>query len=304
MPRMAISKEQQFSAHIRARPHLREIFQFYQKIEEIWHASAPDDLLPTVDLRDQNVRDRRRVGRALIDRQSFDRISFSNSEVQFRKIMTVMRQGGGEKEVLSQRLASFLRVSGRSESWLIKTVLTRDDAYLDRVSLEMEVPGPLLMHLIKMTLRISFERLHETLRTILNDLDWDFPLCPICGGAPSIGQSLSEGKRRYFCFFCSFSWVSTPPSGCPACGLIDSNRVNLLYKHPEENQAILACEGCQSYIKIVDQRSEKEVLNPDFQEILGIHLDIAAGEMGFHPLGQSPNRSELIIRPGSSDPRP
>ncbi len=302
---MALTREQQLAAHIRARPHLREIFQFQQKIEEIWHASTPDDFLPAVDLRDQTVRDRHRAGRSLLDRESFSRLEFSSSGTQFRKILTVMRQGGGEKEVLAQRIASYLRVSGRSEPWLIRTILSRDDSYLDQVSREMDVPGPLLMHLIKLTLRVSFERLHETLRTLLGEsLDWDFPLCPVCGGSASLGQALSEGRRKYFCFFCSFSWMAQPSDGCPACGLDDPDRVNLMYKHPEENQGFLACEGCQSYIKIVDQRSEGEVLNPDVQEILGIHLDMAAQEMGFRPMGQPPERFETIIRPGYDTPRP
>ena len=100
---MALTREQQLAAHIRARPHLREIFQFQQKIEEIWHASTPDDFLPAVDLRDQTVRDRHRAGRSLLDRESFSRLEFSSSGTQFRKILTVMRQGGGEKEVLAQR---------------------------------------------------------------------------------------------------------------------------------------------------------------------------------------------------------
>lgn len=300
---MTMSREQKLAAHIRARPHLRQIFQFHQKIEEIWNASAPDDFLPVVDLRDQNVRDRRRIGRPLIDRPTFERIEFANSEVQFRKILTVMRQGGGEREMLAQRLGTFLRSSGRSEAWLIRSVLTRDDAFLDSLANDSEVPGPLLIHLIKMSLRISFERLHETLRTVLKDVDWDFALCPVCGGSPFLGQALSGGDRRYFCYFCSFSWVATPPEGCPACGLVDPDRVNLLYKHPEENQGILACEGCFSYLKIVDQRSENEAINPDIQEIIGLHLDMAAGEMGFRPLGQAPQRSEVIIRPGMDDPR-
>ena len=300
---MIMDREKRLAAHIKARPHLRDIFEFQHRIEEIWNSSSPDDFLPVVCLSEPDVRQRMKEGTPLIDRPLFSKISLTNSESQMRRILTVMKTGGGEREILASKMASYLRGSGRGEAWFIRSILAHDDGFLDRVSQETEVPGPLLLHLLRMSLRISFERLHETLRTVLRNLDWDYPLCPVCGAAPSIGQTISPDERRYFCYFCSFSWLAHPPEGCPSCGLIDPDRVNLLYKHPEENQGILACEGCFSYLKVVDQRYAEEDLDSDFQEILGIHLDLAAMEMGFHPLGQPPGRAEIIVRPGIDSPK-
>ena len=93
-------------------------------------------------------------------------------------------------------------------------------------------------------------------------------------------------------------------AGCPSCGETDPELFDLLYKHPNEHQGILACEGCRTYLKMVDQRAGSDFLNPDIQEVLGLHLDMAAGEMGLRPLGQPISHAEAIRRPGIDDYRP
>lgn len=297
-------RDRLLAEHIRARPHLRDIFQFYEKIEEIWNASHPDDLLPLVDLRDASVRGRLSEGIPLVDRPAFTRIPLTQTALQFRKIMTVMKQGGGEREIYSQRISTFMRNSHKPEGEVIGDLLAREDGYFDNVSGVMEVPRPLLVYLLKMSLRISFERLHETLMTFLREIEWEFPHCPVCGAPPVIGQAISNNRRRYYCFFCSFHWECQSLEGCPSCGETDTEFFNLLYKHPNEHQGILACETCRTYLKMLDQRAGPDLINPDIQEVVGLHLDMAAGEMGLRPLGQPAVHAEVIKRAGIDDYRP
>jgi FdhE protein len=297
-------RDRLLAEHIRARPHLRDIFQFYEKIEEIWNATHPDDLLPLIDLRDASVRERLSQGVPLIDRPAFSKMPLTQTALQFRKILTVMKQGGGEREVYSHRIATFLRNSRKPEGEMIGDLLGRDDGYLDQVSEIMEVPRPLLVYLLKMSLRISFERLHETLMTFLREIEWEYSHCPVCGAPPVIGQAVSNERRRYYCFFCSFHWECPSLEGCPSCGETDTELFNLLYKHPNEHQGILACETCRTYLKMLDQRAGPDLINPDIQEVLGLHLDMAAGEMGLRPLGQPVGHSEIIKRVGIDDYRP
>ena len=297
-------REKLLAEHMRARPHLREIFQFLEKIEEVRNASAPDDLLSLVDLRDASVKDRLSRGIPLIDRPGFARLSLPHTGGTFRKLLTVMRQGGGEREVFASRIATFIRSEGGEEGAVIARILSREDGYLDGVSQTMEVPRPLLVFLIKMSLRSSFERLHETLLAVLRGLAWEYTHCPVCGAPPVIGQAMDNDHRRYYCFFCSWHWETRPLAGCPSCGEMDTELFNLLYKHPNEHQGLLACESCGTYLKMVDQREGPDLLNPDIQEILGLHLDMAAGELGLRPLGQPLSQAETIVRPGIDDYRP
>jgi FdhE protein len=297
-------RDRLLAEHIRARPHLRDIFQFYEKIEEIWNASHPDDLLPLIDLRDASVRGRLSEGIPLVDRPAFARIPLTQTALQFRKIITVMKQGGGEREIYAQRISTFMRNSHKPEGEMIGDLLAREDGHFDNVSGVMEVPRPLLVYLLKMSLRISFERLHETLMTFLREIEWEFPHCPVCGAPPVIGQAISNSRRRYYCFFCSFHWECQALEGCPSCGETDTEFFNLLYKHPNEHQGILACETCRTYLKMLDQRAGPDLINPDIQEVVGLHLDMAAGEMGLRPLGQPAAHAEVIKRAGIDDYRP
>lgn len=297
-------RDRLLAEHIKARPHLRDIFQFYEKIEEIWNASHPDDLLPLIDLRDAQVRDRMAGGIPLVDRPAFVKIPLAQTAVQFRKILTVMKQGGGEREAYAQRIAIFMRNSRKDEGTVIGELLAREDGHFDAVSETMDVPRPLLVYLLRMSLRISFERLHETLRTFLREMDWEYPHCPVCGAPPVIGQAISNDRRRFYCFFCSFHWECDALAGCAACGETDTELFNLLYKHPNEHQGILVCESCRTYLKMLDQRAGPDLVNPDIQEVLGLHLDMAAGEMGLRPLGQPQAHAEVIRRVGIDDYRP
>ena len=297
-------RDRLLAEHIRARPHLRDIFQFYEKIEEIWNTSRPDDLLALVDLRDASLRDRLSRGIPLIERPAFARLALPQTGQQFRKLLTVMRQGGGEREQYASRIATFMRNGRKPEGEVIAELLAREDGHFDTISDTMEVPRPLLVYLLKMSLRISFERLHETLIAFLRTLEWEYTHCPVCGAPPVIGQAVSNDRRRYYCFFCSFHWESSKMAGCPSCGETDPELFNLLYKHPNEHQGILACEACRTYLKMVDQKAGPNLLNPDIQEVLGLHLDMAAGELGLRPLGQPLVQAEIIRRPGIDDYRP
>ncbi|MCL7486709.1 MAG: formate dehydrogenase accessory protein FdhE [Desulfobulbaceae bacterium] len=103
---------------------------------------------------------------------------------------------------------------------------------------------------------------------------WEDGQCPLCSARPALA-SIEEGPRRLL--HCSYCGTVGPYRfiGCPNCGTANASNLNTLVPEEEPGFRISACDGCRTYVKIVDASVLKE-MTIDLADMASLPLDIVA----------------------------
>jgi formate dehydrogenase accessory protein FdhE len=113
---------------------------------------------------------------------------------------------------------------------------------------------------------------------------WQHPHCPVCGGAPALGVMEGEGgKRHLLCHRCETRWPWRRIT-CAFCGNDDPHLLRYLTLEEEGDapkMRIDACDSCQAYLKVRDQRTAPADF-PEIEDLLTPRVDLAASRQGFH----------------------
>jgi FdhE protein len=111
---------------------------------------------------------------------------------------------------------------------------------------------------------------------------WQKGYCPVCGGAPLMGQyRQDDGLWVVECSLCHSGW-NVQRASCPFC---DESQGSLDYLYLEEDTSRRAnyCKACKRYVKTVDRRESEEVVLLPLEDIVTLKLDIAAEAEGLSP---------------------
>jgi hypothetical protein len=131
--------------------------------------------------------------------------------------------------------------------------------------------------LAPVALRPALEGYFQELRQVPEGV-WTRGTCPWCGGFPSYGDLIEDGRRRLFCPLCGGMWIA-PRLKCPFCESWDSrDLVRLVAEGNEEGYFIEACRSCRGYIKGVDRRQRWNAGSPQVEDWGSPHLDVYAAE--------------------------
>lgn len=110
---------------------------------------------------------------------------------------------------------------------------------------------------------------------------WALGICPRCGGPPSFGDVLEDGRRRLACHLCGGGWTF-PRLRCPLCGTDESkHHVRLQPEAADEGYAISACARCGGYLKELDRRVRWNGRSALIEDWGSPHLDVPARRSGF-----------------------
>jgi len=117
-------------------------------------------------------------------------------------------------------------------------------------------------------------------------VDWMEGICPFCGATPELGcLTDDEGQRMLFCWLCGTEWRFHRLK-CPYCGEeeADGHRYFTLENTPYR---VDLCGSCNCYLKTVDERKLNSARGAGVSwvvnDLLSLHLDVAAQEEGFAP---------------------
>ncbi len=117
----------------------------------------------------------------------------------------------------------------------------------------------------------------------VDDEQWMFGACPICGNQPAMGALVGDGgKRHLYCGACNFVWTFSRLK-CPYCGNEDSEQLRALTHDDEAPHYLDACLACERYVKTVDYRkadAKRAVLLP-VEDAATVFLDIMAVNEGY-----------------------
>jgi len=149
-------------------------------------------------------------------------------------------------------------------------------ALQDEAALEAHLAG----FLAHGGLRPALETFFSRVRT-LPEGSWDRGFCPWCGGLPSFGDLLEDGRRRLSCHLCGGAWTAARLR-CPFCQAWQSgDMVRLVAEGAEEGYFVEACLACRGYLKGVDRRERWNAASPLVEDWASPHLDYYAAREGY-----------------------
>jgi formate dehydrogenase accessory protein FdhE len=172
------------------------------------------------------------------------------------------------------------------EVWV--ALLAGDEDRLEQVAGTANLDGALLHTLGQHTLRPALQRWAADLKP-LADFDnawfagvWQRVGCPICGGAPRLGEIAGkEGARRLRCSGCGLGW-GYPRLFCAHCGNQAHRKMGYLSAEGEEEKyRVQTCELCQGYLKIIVTFDPIPVNQLPIEDLATVHLDAIATQHGF-----------------------
>jgi FdhE protein len=127
---------------------------------------------------------------------------------------------------------------------------------------------------------------------------WMQGYCPICGGWPLLGELRGAERVAWLrCGACGCGW-QVQRGACPFCGNDDERLLGTLTLESEPRFRAVICQRCTSYLKVGNalEPPPTEVLALD--DVLSLHLDVAAVDRGFHRASGTGYRIELAVPEG------
>ena len=158
---------------------------------------------------------------------------------------------------------------------LLAACMEKDRAPIETVAAELKVPSALLEYVCSTTLAFGLQEwLKET--PCQDYTDWHEGYCPICAGAPAMGELAGEeGKKQLHCSICASDWSVTRLK-CSYCGNEESDSLEYFTAEGESGYRVDICRKCSCYLKVVDSRELGEGLPMDVEDLNTIHLDLLA----------------------------
>lgn len=146
----------------------------------------------------------------------------------------------------------------------------------DEVGIPAHLAGFLALAGLRPALETFFSRVHS-----LPEGVWERGFCPWCGGLPSYGDLLEDGRRRLSCHLCGGAWTG-PRLRCPFCQAWQAgDMVRLVAEGAEEGYFVEACLACRGYLKGVDRRDRWNAVSPLVEDWASPHLDYYAAREGY-----------------------
>jgi FdhE protein len=125
------------------------------------------------------------------------------------------------------------------------------------------------------------ERLGSVVERLDDDASWLRGYCPVCGGAPLLGELRGIELRLFLrCSACGFAWRSRRLF-CPFCESDDYRALRTLQVDGDHRFRVQVCDRCRGYLKIGNafDPPPSELLPLD--DVASVHLDVVALEHGY-----------------------
>jgi formate dehydrogenase maturation protein FdhE len=266
-----------------------EPLRFWSAILEGWAAWKPPMTLAPLGLSAGECRSRWEAGRPLLA-DATPTISPAALEDLLGPVMERLAADGPEAARALRRFAEAWD-AGDVDAAALLPGIDRDPAALlqDRFGLESRLGA----FLIPAALRPALESYFESVRELPEGV-WGRGGCPWCGGAPSYGDLLEDGRRRLSCHVCGGAWTAARLR-CPFCETWNSRDLaRLVGEGLEEGYFIEGCRACHGYLKGVDRRQRWNAGPPLVEDWGSPHLDVYAAREGFWR--STPSLAHLLPR--------
>ena len=265
-----------WQALLARRAALAEPLRFWTAILEGWAGWKSPTLLVPLGLTAGECRSRWEAGRPLLA-DAPPAIPPAFLEDLLGPVMERLAADGPEAAEALRRFAEAWD-AGEADAATLLPGLDRDPAarLQERFGLESRLGAFLIPAALRPALETYFEPARE-----LPDGVWGRGGCPWCGGAPSYGDLMEDGRRRLSCHVCGGAWIAARLR-CPFCETWNSRDLaRLVGEELEEGYFIEGCRACHGYLKGVDRRQRWNAGPPLVEDWGSPHLDVYAAREGF-----------------------
>jgi formate dehydrogenase formation protein len=265
-----------WEALLARRPALAEPLGFWTAILEGWAAwKLPASLMPLV-LSPEDCRQRWQAGRSLLADAALE-IPAASVEDLLGPVMERLAADGPEAAAALRRFAEAWDEGQADPAALLPSL---DGDPTTTLQERFGLGSHLGAFLPVAALRPALETYFEGVRGLPAGV-WTRGGCPWCGGAPSYGDLVEDGRRRLSCHVCGGAWIAARLR-CPFCESWNAkDLVRLVAEELDEGYFIEACRACEGYLKGVDRRQRWNAGGPLVEDWGSPHLDLYAAREGY-----------------------
>jgi FdhE protein len=124
---------------------------------------------------------------------------------------------------------------------------------------------------------------------------WTRGYCPVCGGWPLLGELRGIELAQWLrCSACGAGWRSQRLT-CPYCANDDYRSLGSLAVEGEQRFRVSVCERCKGYLKVLNAFDPPPAALLGLDDVMSMHLDVAAIERGYQRPGGSGYTIELAL---------
>jgi len=265
-----------------SRPAYAALLRFYGPVFSAQARAAGDTSPKPIRLDAAALQMRRKEGFALIEPASFA-IDDRAAEKLLAEICGLAAVAGEKLRQAGKALALAM-AEGAAMADLFGDVL-EDKGCIQALAEAKKVPKDLLSLLLSLAIRPSITAgARQLTEHLTDDLD-QRSHCPLCGSSPIIGELDADGRQWVHCSLCWHRWP-VERMACLFCGNRSSETQEYMYSEEEAEYRVYLCNGCRSYLKVVDTRKLDRIFFPPLEQVVSLHLDIRASENGYaHAMG-------------------
>ena len=170
---------------------------------------------------------------------------------------------------------------GQIESAL--DVLGRDESHLVSRCDALALENPPARDLFLLALNPFYEKFAVEIVASIEELDWQYGYCPVCGEKPSIAKyEKTSGARFLQCSLCRTQWTRGRVQ-CAFCDNRDPDTLGYLSAENDKAHRADVCDACRRYIKAIDERALGKDAILHVEELAMASCGREAIARGYHP---------------------
>jgi FdhE protein len=169
----------------------------------------------------------------------------------------------------------------------MESMLHSRDEIINETALHLKTDAVSLKFVLGQLLKPIVEKQSESLRSVIQNLNWKKGYCPVCGSFPVLSYLKgAEGQRWLVCGCCSHEWRFARTQ-CPFCENEDPEKSELCFVEERAYERAEMCHQCKRYLGGIDLRKYPYEFIPEVAVAGMMYLDVLAQEKGFLPMTDS-----------------
>jgi FdhE protein len=225
-------------------------------------------------------------GMTLMNEGIFPLATDSMEKVRDRMIPVLSKAFPKIRPVL-RKLKAALKKNQLDLKNCMEDMLHNRDEIIRQSASRLETDPLTLKFILGQLLKPLVEKQAESLRSVIQNLNWKKGYCPVCGSFPVLSYlKENEGQRWLMCGLCSHEWHFMRTQ-CPFCENEDPKKSELCFVEGREYERAEMCHQCKRYLVGIDMRKYPYDFIPEVTVAGMMYLDILAQEKGFIPMADS-----------------
>lgn len=276
-----------FEKALNAYPAYQHILPFFESVYTLQEASLNNTRVAPSSMSTRVLKEGLEKGMPMMDRQHTD-IDVSAGLVLLKSLCEEASKASTKLAKGADAVRKYLDNDADAVKNGFYMLMVNDNKGLKQLagqlSIDEEICGFFLYNSIWPSLAAhvrQFTRQHPV------NGNWNRGYCPVCGCLPCLSFLNDTGHRYFVCEFCRHQWAAKR-NLCPNCDHENEKEsVGYFYSDDEKAYRTYTCESCKTYIKTIDTRELARPFFPPLENIITLHLDLKAENLGYKPMSTS-----------------